>query len=59
MSFLSIILFLAPSILMAQENPNNADEVVLQFITVNGYSNNLYIDNISAGNQYSLDVAVM
>jgi len=34
------------------------DEVVLQFITISGYSNNLYIDNISAGNQYNLDVAV-
>ncbi|MCW8804479.1 MAG: hypothetical protein OQK57_08785, partial [Ignavibacteriaceae bacterium] len=34
------------------------DEVVLQFITISGYSNNLYIDNISAGNQYNIDVAV-
>jgi hypothetical protein len=34
------------------------DEVVLQFTTISGYSNNLYIDNISAGNQYDVDVAV-
>lgn len=34
------------------------DDVVLQFITISGYSNNLYIDNISAGNQYNIDVAV-
>ncbi len=54
-----LVIVLIPSFLMAQENPNNKDEIVLQFITLNGYSNNLYIDNISAGNQYSLDVAVI
>ena len=56
---LFLVIFLVPSILMAQENPNNADEVIIQFITINGYSNNLYIDNVSAGNQYDLDVAVI
>ncbi|MGB5286961.1 MAG: T9SS type A sorting domain-containing protein [Ignavibacteriaceae bacterium] len=49
--FLGAITFLASSV-FAQ------DEVVLQFITISGYSNNLYIDNISAGNQYNIDVAV-
>lgn len=34
------------------------DEVVIQFITINGYSNNLYIDNVSAGNQFNVDAAV-
>jgi hypothetical protein len=47
-----ILLVLSPSFLIGQ------DEVVLQFITISGYSNNLYIDNISAGNQYNKDVAV-
>lgn len=50
--FLNVI-FLLSSFVFAQ------DEVVLQFITISGYSNNLYIDNISAGNQYNLDVAVI
>lgn len=49
--FLSVTTFLGSSV-FAQ------DEVVLQFITISGYSNNLYIDNISAGNQYNIDVAV-
>ena len=35
------------------------DDVVLQFITISGYSNNLYIDNVSAGNQFDYDVAVI
>ena len=48
---LSLITFFS-SFVLAQ------DDVVLQFITISGYSNNLYIDNISAGNQYNIDVAV-
>ncbi len=56
---LFIVLFLTPSLVMAQENLNNADEVMIQFITINGFSNNLYIDNISAGNQFNVDVAVI
>ena len=59
-NFFTVFAFLLlPSLLMAQMNPNDADEVVIQFITINGYSNNLYIDNVSAGNQYALDVAVI
>jgi hypothetical protein len=57
--FITVFAFLLfPSLLMAQTNPNVADEVVLQFITISGWSNNLFIDNISAGNQFALDVAV-
>jgi hypothetical protein len=59
-NFFTIFVFLLfPSLLMAQTNPTDAEEVVIQFITINGYSNNLYIDNVSAGNQYNLDVAVV
>ncbi|MGB5895649.1 MAG: hypothetical protein WBG58_15840, partial [Ignavibacteriaceae bacterium] len=59
-NFFTVFAFLLfPSLLMAQTNPNDADEVLIQFITINGYSNNLYIDNVSAGNQYDLDVAVI
>lgn len=35
-----------------------AQDVKLQFISVNGYGNNLYIDNVSIGTQFNLDVAV-
>lgn len=33
-------------------------DVVLQFITYNGYGNNLYIDNVSTGIQSDNDVTV-
>jgi hypothetical protein len=35
------------------------EEIVVSFITVNGYSNNLYIDNFTIGNQFMTDVAVL
>lgn len=50
--FLGVITFFS-SYVLAQ------DEVVLQFITISGYSNNLYLDNISVGNQYDVDAAVI
>ncbi len=34
-------------------------QVQIQFITVNQYGNNLYIDNVSAGTQLNTDVAVV
>jgi len=37
----------------------DVNNVVLQFITTNGYGNNLYIDNVSVGNQFLNDVAVL
>jgi hypothetical protein len=37
----------------------DVNSVVLQFITTNGYGNNLYIDNVSVGAQFMNDVAVM
>jgi len=33
-------------------------QVQLKFVTINGYGNNLYIDNVTVGNQFNLDVAV-
>ncbi len=36
-----------------------AQEVQLQFTTINGYGNNLYIDNVNVGNQKNLDVGVL
>ena len=36
-----------------------AQEVQLQFTTINAYGNNLYIDNVNLGNQKNLDVGVL
>jgi len=36
-----------------------AQDVALSFITVNGYGNNLYVDNLNVGSQFSSDVAVV
>jgi hypothetical protein len=33
-------------------------QVQLKFVTINGYGNNLYIDNVTVGNQFNLDAAV-
>jgi hypothetical protein len=41
-----------------KNNKVTTDGVVLSFITVNYYGNNLYIDNVIAGKQYNTDVAV-
>ena len=42
----------------AGNNDSSARDVVLQFITYNGYGNNLYIDNVSTGIQGDNDVTV-
>jgi hypothetical protein len=36
-----------------------AQEIKVQFNTVNGYGNNLYIDNLTLGTQFNTDVAVV
>jgi hypothetical protein len=33
-------------------------QVQLKFVTINGYGNNLYLDNVTVGNQFNLDAAV-
>lgn len=37
---------------------NGTRDIVLQFITYNGYGNNLYIDNVLTGTQKNNDIAV-
>jgi hypothetical protein len=34
-------------------------QVQLKFVTVNAYGNNLYIDNVTAGNQFNIDAGVV
>jgi len=52
--FFILIVFLLVSSLLGQNQ-----DVALSFITVNGYGNNLYIDNLNVGSQFSSDVAVV
>jgi hypothetical protein len=47
-----LTLFFALSVL-------NFAQVQLKFVTVTAYGNNLYIDNVSAGNQLNLDAGVI
>lgn len=35
-----------------------AAQVQLKFVTINAYGNNLYIDNVTVGNQFNVDAAV-
>ena len=37
---------------------NSSREIVLQFITYNGYGNNLFIDNVLTGRQTNFDITV-
>jgi len=46
-------------ILVACSLSAQTQDVALSFITVNGYSNSLYIDNVTVGSQFSSDVAVV
>lgn len=50
--FLFLFLLLQSFLLVAQD-------VQVQFITVNGYGNNLYIDNLTLGSQKNIDVGVV
>lgn len=39
--------------------PPQASSVIIQFVTTNGFGNNLYIDNISFGNRPVNDIAII
>lgn len=39
-------------------NPRDTNTIIVQFVAVNGYGNNLYIDNVSFGQRPDYDVAV-
>jgi hypothetical protein len=57
------MLVILPGVMMAGDSDpavslNGNEEVVLSFITINGYSNNLFIDNVTLGTQSNTDVSV-
>lgn len=56
---LSVLLPISLEGQVLQNNQNANSSVVLAFITHNAYGNNLYIDNITAGNRFDNDVAVL
>ncbi len=39
-------------------NPRNTNTIIVQFVAVNGYGNNLYIDNVSFGQRPAYDIAI-
>jgi len=60
---LSFAILLSSIVNFAQEsnsgsNTTESSGVYLSFITVNGYGNNLYIDNVTAGTRFNTDVGV-
>jgi len=54
--FYSIVLVL---VILVSSLLGQTQDVALSFITENGYSNSLYIDNVTVGAQFSSDVAVV
>ena len=58
-SLISIVLYSFISLSRYPElNDSTARDIVLQFISYNGYGNNLYIDNVSTGIQSDHDITV-
>ena len=39
-------------------NSSSSRDIILQFITYNGYGNNLFIDNVLTGRQTNYDITV-
>jgi Secretion system C-terminal sorting domain len=57
--FIFAIFFLSASILFPHSLSVQAKKsIMLQFITYNGYGNNLYLDNIITGNRANFDLAI-
>ncbi len=47
------------SLLLSIYINTEAQQVKVQFQTINGYGNNLYIDNFTVGNRFNTDIAVV
>ena len=60
---IAAILILVPVILLTvnsvSTSQSNTKDLIISFITYNGYGNNLYIDNLLVGQKPELDVAVI
>lgn len=60
---IAVILILIPVILLSVNSVSrgqlNTKDIIVSFITYNGYGNNLYIDNLLAGQKPELDVSVI
>lgn len=54
---LLVAISISYSFIFKSEN-SVANSIVLQFITHNGYGNNLYIDNVTVGTQFTKDIKV-
>jgi hypothetical protein len=54
-AFLSIIIIILSFYYL---KPKESSSIIVQFVTCNGYGNNLYIDNVSFGNRSDTDIAV-
>ncbi|MCE1164976.1 MAG: T9SS type A sorting domain-containing protein [Bacteroidetes bacterium] len=57
--FLFAAVLLSASLLFPKElSVKSKSSIILQFVTTNGFGNNLYIDNVMTGTRPALDIAV-
>ncbi len=56
MSLALVVSFLLCSFYFLNKNDSSSRDIVLLFITYNGYGNNLYIDNVLTGIQPAVDI---